>query len=186
MGQFLAIGIATEFTVSKEKAEKGKITLEDVLQKMRQSIHFTPEIYDFAEENGHWKWTLKKQVWETGLLDFLKEIYPLLYADKSSADYEDVLKKLAEKPPASWLKVAEDKSFESFQLDEYGESERLYFNEKPFQPKITVGFDSVALAMEGKISMETYGALFNFFVCCVQKSFPAFQLSKAIRVYITG
>lgn len=185
MEQFLAIGIATQFTVSKEKAEKGKIALEDVLQKMQEIIHFAPEIYDFAEESGHWKWTLKKQVLETELLDFLSEIYPLLYADKSYTGYEDVLKKLAGKPPASWLNVAEDKSFESFKMDRYGENECLSFDEKRFQPKFSLAFDCITLCREGKISMETYGLLFSFFVRSVQKSFPIFQLSKSIRVYIT-
>lgn len=186
MGQFLAMGIATQLAVSKEKAEKEKITLEEVLQKMQQTLHFTPDIYNFSEEKGYWIWELKKEIWEGELLNFLKVIYPLLYVNKQHTDYEVVLEKLSETPASSWFELAEDKSFTSFQLDEYGENERLYFNEKPFRPKTTVGFDSVALAMEGKIAMEEYGKFFNFFALCFQKAFPTFQLSKAIRVYITG
>ena len=186
MGQFLAMGIATQLAVSKEKAEKEKITLEEVLQKMQQTLHFTADIYDFSEEKGYWTWTLKKKIWEGELFNFLKAIYPLLYVDKQHTDYEEVLGKLSETPASSWLELAEGKSFTSFQLDEYGENERLYFNEKPFRPKITVNFDSVALAMEGKIVMEQYGGLFNFFRLCFQKAFPEFQMSKALRVYITG
>ena len=102
MGQFLAMGIATQLAVSKEKAEKEKITLEEVLQKMQQTLHFTADIYDFSEEKGYWTWTLKKKIWE------------------------------------------------------------------------------------GKIVMEEYGGLFNFFRLCFQKAFPEFQMSKALRVYITG
>lgn len=186
MGQFLALGIATRFSVSKEEAEKGKLALTDVLPKMQQTIHFAPDIYDFSEEKGYWTWTLKKTVWEGELLIFLKEIYPLLYVNKSYADFDDVLQKLAETPASSWRELAAGRSFESFQLDEYGESTRLYFEEKPFRPTLSVGFDGVILAIEGKIAMETWGKLFNFFALSFQKAFPAFQLSKAVRVYITG
>jgi hypothetical protein len=186
MGQFLALGIATRFYISKEKVEKEGLTLEDVLDKMQQNLHFAPDICDFSEEKGYWNWRLKKQIWEAELLDFLKEIYPLAYTDRSYADFEEVLKKLAETPSSSWLELANDKRFESFQFDRYGESERLYFNEKPFRPTVTVGFESVILAMEGKIIMETWGMLFNFFALGFQRAFPTYQLSKAIRMYITG
>ena len=186
MGQYLAIGIATQLSISKEETAKAKIGIEEVKQKMQQTLHFSADIYDFSEEKGYWSWTLKKAIWEAELFAFLKTIYPLLYLDKGYADYEEVLKKLAESEPSLWLEIAEGKSFSSFQIDKYGENERLYFNEKPFQPKISVSTESVALAMEGKIMMEVYGGLFNFFQLCIQKTFPDFKMSKAIRVYITG
>lgn len=186
MGQFLAVGISTKLIVSKEKAEKGDLSLDEVLQKMKQSIHFHPSIYDFSDEDGYWRWNLKKQIWEEELLGFLNEFYPLLNINKSYTDFEDVLKKLAEIPTSDWLELAENKSFSSFQFDEYGENEWLYFEEKPFRPKISIGFDSVLLELEGKIIIESWGKLFNLFAFSIQKAFPTFQLSKAIRVYITG
>lgn len=186
MGQYLAIGIATQLTVSKEKAEKAKITLEEVLQKMQQTFHFSPDIYDFSEERGYWEWTLKKQIWEKELPGFLAAIYPMLYGNKQGRDFENVLKRLHEKPASGWMELAEFNSFTAFQLDKYGEDKYLYFEEKPFLPTLPVGFVAVALAMEGKIIMETYGTLFNFFARCIQETFPIFQLSKSVRVYITG
>jgi hypothetical protein len=186
MGQYLALGITTKLTVSKEEAAEVKISLDEVLQKMQQTLHFSSDIYDFSEEKGYWSWTLKKAIWEDELLNFLKTIYPLLYLDKGYEDYEEVLEKLSQYEASSWLEIAEGKSFSSFQIDHYGEDERLYFNDKPFRPKIKVSLESVALAMEGKIMMEVYGGFFNFFKLCIQKAFPDYQISKAIRVYITG
>lgn len=186
MGQYLAIGITTRLTISKEEATKAKISFEEALQKMQQTLNFSADIYDFSEEKTYWLWSLKKEIWECELLHFLKTIYPLLYINKAYTVYEEVLKALSETAAQNWLKLAEDKSFSSFQIDEYGESERLYFDEKPFQPKISVNSKSVILAMEGKIMMEVYGNFFKFFMLCVQKAFPNFQISKAIRVYITG
>lgn len=186
MGQFLAVGITTNLSISKEKAEKEKITLDEAIQNLNQNKHFLPEIYDFTDEKGLWKWSLKQEIIEAELLDFLKALYPLLYISKKYTDYDEVLEKLSQTNASSWIELANAKSFESFQIDEYGESERLYFDEKPFQPKLTVDFTSIALAMEGKIMMEVYGGLFNFFKISLQKAFPEFQLSKALRVYISG
>lgn len=186
MGQYLAIGITTRVSVSKESADKAKITFEEVLQKMQQKLHFSADIYDFSEQNGSWLWELKKEVWEAELSDFLKTIYPMLYTEKKYANYDEVLDKIYQTQSSTWLDIAKDKSFVAFQIDKYGESDYLYFDEKPFSPKVVVNYTSVALAMEGKIIMETYGGFFNFFILCFQKAFPNFQLSKAIRVYITG
>lgn len=186
MGQYLAIGITTSLSISKEEATKAKISLEEALQKMQQTLNFSAEIYDFSEEKTFWLWSLKKEIWESELLNFLKTIYPQLYNNKAYTDYEEVLQTLSEKDAPKWLELAEDKSFSSFQIDDYGENDRLYFYEKPFQPKISVNSKSVMLAMEGKIMMEVYGGFFKFFMLCVQKAFPNFQMSKAIRVYITG
>lgn len=186
MGQYLAIGITTRLSISKDEATKAKISFEEVLQKMQHTLYFAPDIYDFSEEKGYWLWILKKAIWEAELFNFLKTIYPMLHTEKGYSDYEKALVKLSETNPSTWLELANDKSFSSFQIDKYGENERLYFNEKPFIPKITVSLESVALAMEGKIMMETYGGFFNFFKICIQKAFPNSQISKAIRVYITG
>ncbi len=186
MGQYLAIGISTKLTVSTAAAVKVKISIEDVLQKMQQTLHFSADIYDFSEEKGYWTWTLKKDIWEGELLHFLQTIYPLLYLNKEYTDYDEVLDKISQSQASSWLELAKNKEFTAFQIDKYGEDEYLYFEEKPFQPKLTVGLESVALAMEGKIMMETYGRFFTFFNLCFQKAFPDFQMSKAIRAYITG
>jgi hypothetical protein len=186
MGQYLAMGIATSVAISKEKAEKEKLTLEEVIQKMQNTLYFAPEIYDFTEEKTYWVWTLKKQIWEKELLSFLKVLYPLFYTGRNSGDYVEVIEKLGKEPPATWLLLAGDKPFEAFQLDEYGEYGQLYFDDKPFKPNLKVSYECIALATEGKIAMETYGQFFSFFMLCFQKAFPKFQLSKAIRVYITG
>lgn len=187
MGQYLAMGIMTQVATSKEKARKDNIQLDTALQKMQQTFHFTPELYDFTDDANYWVWQLKHDIWEGELLPFLKEVYPILfYMQHSSTDYEGVLKKLSSEPATSWLDIAKDKRFEAFQFDEYGEDEYLYFKELNFQPTLKVSIESVALAMEGKIVMEAHGQLFHFFQHCFQKTFTSFQLSKAIRFYITG
>ena len=39
---------------------------------------------------------------------------------------------------------------------------------------------------DGKIRMECYGGLFEFFTSLVQEKFNKYSLSKALRVTITG
>lgn len=186
MGQYLAIGITTSVSASKERAIQYKLTLEEVVQKMQAALLFAPELYDFKETEDTWTWQLKPDFWEGELLPFLKDFYAVVYAQNPYSDYLDALATLEKTAPEKWMELAVDASFVSFQYDRYGMGERLRFEDKDFQPTIGVGYDSVMLAMEGKIIMESWGTLFRLFAESIHHRFAKYQLAKTIRVYITG
>jgi hypothetical protein len=178
MGQYLAIGITTEISTDKAVALKQKISAEEIIKRPP----LIETLYDFEESDNYWSWGIKPAIFEAELLPFLETLYPDLYGIGSS-DWEDVLKKLKETPPNEWLKFIQNDGFEAFQLDSYGESDYLAF---PKKGTVALNYETIILALEGKISMECHGQLFGFFETALQNQYKAFELSKTLRVYITG
>lgn len=184
MGQYLAIGIATNISIQKDRKSEN-LTLEDITEKMTSEWNFGASMYDFVENEKSWNLKLKETLFDEEFLSFLKAFYAQIYINRSSDD-EDVIKQLSNSPAAEWLAIASNKSFEAFQKDDYCESDYLYFNDKPFRPSITINFQTIMLAMAGKIMIESSGGLFQFFEKMIQQNFSNFKVSKAIKVYITG
>ena len=182
MGQYLAIGITTKLIIDKSKLEKAKLSIDEAKEALTKKYHFVQDLYNFDEDNENYVFTLKDELVHTQLLPLLRELYPLLYQDET--DYSDVLKKLTDKDPSTWLQWAENKPEHAFQMDGYGE--RDYIKGKSFSRSVPIYHYSLMLSMEGKIIMETYGRHFTFFKYTMMKSFPEFNLAGAFRVYITG
>jgi hypothetical protein len=184
MGQYLAIGLVVECKTSKNDLLKYKITMDDLTAKMKNKLHFCPEIYDFSETDDDYIFKLKSNILESQLLPLLEKFYPLVYLD-SNINYEDTLEMLRISDPSTWLELASEKSREEFQLDKYAHCDYLYFD-KAFKPTAKIYYKVIMLSMEGKILMEVFGRQFSFFKYCIQESFFEFSLAKALRVYITG
>ena len=182
MGQYLALGIATNCAISKEALEKHSISKQELITTMEQEGYFVPSIFNFVETPQVYALELKPEVLHAQLLPFLEKLYPILYAEEV-AEYQEVLELLRTTSPDDWHEIA---TFECFQIDAYGESEYLHFD-KPNRSRIRLSFNQIfMLSLEGKISMECYGRQFAFFKYCIQQAFADFSLAKAIRVYITG
>ena len=52
--------------------------------------------------------------------------------------------------------------------------------------KIRVCSDNAILSIDGKIAMECYGSLFDFFGRCIAAQLQEFALSRALTVWIDG
>ncbi len=184
MGQVLGIGIVTKCGTSKKDLQKYNITKDELIAEMIIKKHFEPTIYDFSETDEYYFFKLQSNVIENQLLPFLEKFYPLVYLGRNK-DFEDTIEMLKKSESSTWLKLSDEKSFEEFQLDEYGEPEYLYFD-KPFKPYAKIFSTAIMLSHEGKISMEIFGRQFNFFKYCIQQTFSEFSIAKALRVYISG
>lgn len=184
MGQYLAIGIKTNISIPKDRNSK-ELSIEEIIDKMTSEWGFDASIYDFEETEKSWNWKLKISLFDEDFLSFLKAFYQQIYANQSS-DNDNVIKKLSNSPVTEWLVIASAKSFEAFQKDNSCESSYLYFDDKPFRPYITINFQTIMLAMAGKIMIESSGGLFEFFEKMILQNFINFKISKAVKVYITG
>jgi hypothetical protein len=181
MGQYLAVGMVTKITTDKTAALKYKISAEDISAVKGATM----AIYDFQDKKDSWQWALKPSIFEAELLPFLETLYPDLYGDGGS-DCAEVLAQLRELPSTQWITFLENEGFEAFQFDGYGESDYLSFPDKGYSAKIRLNYETIILALEGKISMESYGQLFGFFQDAIWNQYKAFELSKTLRIYITG
>lgn len=181
MGQFLAIGLSVKISIKKSEMKKADFDYNKLVKTMKTSLYFQSEIYKKNEDENFIVFTLKEEIVQTQLLDFLKSFYPHLYKDPDS--YSGVLESLTSLPPSQWMEWSRKKPGAAFQYDEYGMSDYLFGN---FGHSIWINYKSIILSHEGKILMESCGSQFHFFKYAMIQTFKEFSLSGALRVYITG
>lgn len=183
MGQYLVSGIVTESVISKEKLTKYKISTEDLIKEMKYQLLFENDLYNLEENDEYIIFKLKNDIIERELLNFLEVYYPIYYYKNNV--YKEALEKIKKTNSQDWIKLAENKSMEAFQIDSYGEEDYLSFD-IDFRPTITVSHTTIMLTIEGKIFMEEYGSHFRLAKYCIKQAFKEFKISGAIRVYISG
>jgi hypothetical protein len=184
MGQYLTVAMATKITTDKSTALHYKLKPKDIVKRLGDEI----AAFEFKDTDDMWAWTLKSSVVEAELVAFLEEIYAHLY-EEGESDYEDVLARLRELPSKKWLNMVEgdDKEgYEAFQSNSYGETYILSLPKISDSAEIRLNEESIMLALEGKISMESYGQLFSFFQTAIQHQFQDFKLGSTLRIFITG
>jgi len=121
MGQYLAIGIVTSFTIAKKQV--GSLSLKRLSNILKKDLYYNPQIFDVAEYDDYYAFTLKPDVFATQLIGLLEAIYPRIYTDKSY--YTTVLDKLRNSEPSDWIIMAGYKCAEAFQEDSYAMEEHF-------------------------------------------------------------
>ena len=185
MGQYLSIGIVTEFSISKEQMHKGKVEQTDVLHQLENTLYFSTAIFDKKERDDALIFTLKREVFDSELLPFLEKFYKTMYQGKDYEHAGTAIEKLKKTSPSEWVAIAASKSLYYFQKDEYANKDTIRFD-IAFLPRVDVHYDCILLSSEGKILMEEYGRQFHFLKFCMQEAFKEFALAGALRVYLSG
>lgn len=184
MGQYLATGLVTQMSVSKQQMEKGKISKEEVREILEKKLHYDMRIFDEKEEEEAFIWSINENELGKELIPFLKKMLAELTGN--SIEVDELIEKLEKSTPDKYIEIADEDSMYNYRIDSYGEDEYLSFQNKDFRPRLNISFETIMFHSEGKISMESYGGQFNFFKYCITQAYKEFKLSSAIRIYITG
>ncbi len=186
MGQYLAIGIATNYKASKKEVEA--VSIEKIVEKMTAEIGFDVTLYELEETESSWRWNLKSDKIQSEFVPFLEHFYSVLGKFARLDDADEVIQKLKSEQPKSLQVFLEEDSFYNFQESYSDESYNFYFEKEdsPMKNKVRVSSDVIGLVMTGKIMMEATGGFFEFFEAMIHQNFNKFDFAKTIRVYITG
>ena len=179
MGQFLSIGILTNVTI--HESDIPHLLPDTVIDALgREGID--PQIYSGRSEDDRWQGDLRPEIVKSELLDFLKSIYPIINQFCRVSDESEVIDCFSSNHPDKWPDLLNEVSYYTFQIDRYG----MPFYIETQSRKVKVSFTSATLKVAGKIMMESDDGMFNLFGALLQERLAQFQLSKAIRVFITG
>jgi hypothetical protein len=186
MGQFLHIGLVYQIAFDKKEFDKTKLTLPEVTAKIDSTFLVNSNLYEMEiDTDGDYIFTLKKNVMEAHFLAFLEVFYTEFYGN-DTLYYESILAKLQDKTAEDWIKMAERKYEEAYQMsDRFDTIHYLYFDDKPFCPELELHFRAITLAMAGKILMEAYYKMFGFFTKNLQTTFAQNPLSQTLKIYIS-
>ena len=182
MGQYLAIGLRLKATVRKEKQLDGK-SVEEILGKVEDKYNLS-EIYERREEETYYEYSIKKEVLDKELVPLIEKFYALRYTKDERTDAADVIEALNALPDtSSRLEMLNDRRFQTYQAGD----DMDYFYLDVFSPmEIRVCSYNAILSIDGKIAMEYYGRVFDFFCRCIAAQLQEFALSRALTVWIDG
>ena len=140
----------------------------------------THGIYDIEEDDEEIRLVLKPDVAQKEWISFLRSFYKLRYGNE---DFEGVIDDLSKQNSLqSWLDIASRKEYESYQAD------RLYsfpISDEKQDNRSHLVIDYVILSLTGKIIMECYAKLFEFFTRLIRERLPEFRLADGLIIDIT-
>ncbi|MEM0993459.1 MAG: hypothetical protein AAF847_19660 [Bacteroidota bacterium] len=179
MGQFLSIGLWNKIWITQKE------TKEQALNQLQNKLlphGIDLSLYDTTTDGNTWEAHIKPVVLENELLPFLHAAYALLSQYSMLFDHEEILEALAESEPAVWHSMIHKANFYNFQEDRSGQAYYLMMDEERFR----ISFHAISLKMAGKIVLESGEGLLDLFTDLLRLQLKAFELSKALRVYVTG
>ena len=181
MGKYLGMGIVTEVLVDKDEAVKALYTEDAALRFLNERYNPTG-LYDFTfnERSGNYAFTLKREIMRREWIPALKTFYSIRYPDwKDETNVISELERLND--PDQWL----GKDMIYGHQNYYHTMFYYDFTRHDFGRHIMAHVDTVSLSIDGKIIMECYAGVMDFFTRLVREKLSAFQLRDAFKVYLT-
>ena len=185
MGQFLTIGLVTSYIISKQRANQQASATTEAVKDVMQKHYNQSGIYNL-EENEHCVYLeLKPEVAEAEMIDFLNDFYALRYPDEKRRNIMADMKVIGSMTTLDeWMKLAEKKEYQAFQFDDYVN----YYTPFPggWRDELDTSVEQIILSLDGKILMECYGNLFDFFTNLIKERLSKYKLADSLLVYISG
>ena len=188
MGQYLTIGLVTGIAISKGRAKaEAKATPEEV-RDVLQKTYNQNDIYLLGEDEDAVWLTLRPEVAEAEMPDFLTDFYHLHYSNESRSQ-EYVKKALdmvrSKSTLTEWLDLAKNGHLYYFKEDSYVWV-TTPFSRGVWDYRLTTRATQIMLSMDGKILMECYGGLFDVFTRLFRERLSKYRLAGGLLVAISG
>lgn len=182
MGQYLVIGIVTKISASV-KYQRFRMKTEDLRSSLEKQFNKSG-IYDVSEEGDYVVLKLKPEVAEPDWEMMIRDFYEICYQDDKHRclDFEKAkgLSTLEE-----WLELADRKEHQGYQtVDQYCYGYRDEIN--GWNQYIETSQWLVGLSLDGKIVMECYDGILDFFTRLIREKLSKYRLSESLSVQICG
>lgn len=184
MGQYLTIGIVTEFSVSKERARREVSATDEEIRDTLQKCHNQSGIYLLNEDEGRVWLSLNPEVAKLEWVDFIQAFYELRYPEQQRLRMVDMHEVSKRNTLEEWLELANEKQYQGFQLDDYANCSTPFL--KGWKKSLDTNVEQIILSIDGKIIMECYYDLFSFMTRILRERLSAFQLSNSLLISISG
>ena len=185
MGEFLAIGLRLRAAIKKKDIEKQSVdkSADDVLKLLEERYNLT-ELYNRKEDGEYYVYHLKNEILDKELVPFTEKFYALRYPKGAQMDEAYALDDIKSLPDTSArLALLERKRYQAYQV---GDDVDYFYPDDWRSNEISIYSHNAVLSIDGKIIMECYGHVFDFFRRCIAAQMSEFELAKALTVWIDG
>jgi|APEBP8051072661_1049379.scaffolds.fasta_scaffold02818_3 hypothetical protein len=178
MGTYLVTGIVQNVYIRKKDIPKNLLK-EDLEKSLSNDINL--EHYLFQEDDNQVSWKIKPQMLEGNFIEFIENQYNLY---DSEHDWQKVLTAIRNANDGQKrLELAADKEFSNFQLIEHiFDFVRISDN---FRTAVDLNYHLISLFMDGKIMMECYKNILNYFVKNIRILNREYPIAECLKVMIT-
>lgn len=183
MGQYLVIGIATSIYINKERAKRQASATPEKIEKALQEQYNQSGIYQVVDYDDCVCLELDPAIAEAEWVDFLEDFYKLRYVhdEPPHIDMDEIRKRTSLE---EWIDFAEKKPYEAYQMDRYGWVSTDYPG--GWTNSLDTSADIIILSIDGKILMECYQSLFDFFTRLIRDKLSKYRLAESLMVCISG
>lgn len=182
---YLTIGILTKIAINKERARRQASAEPEGVKNALMEHYNQSGIYDMEEDDDYVTLVLKPEIAEPELVDFLQDFYEMRYPEESVRNIYTKMEELkALNTWDEWMEYAREKQCQAFQMDEYIHLSTPYPG--GWTRSLDTSAEQVILSLDGKIIMECYGELFEFFTTLIKDKLAKYKLADSIVVAISG
>ncbi len=184
MGQYLTIGIATTISISKDRAKRQASATPEKIREALESCYNKTGLYTVEENEYSVYFKLRPDVAEPELLDMLRDFYAMRYAGNEERTTELMDELRSHTKWEEWMKIANDKRHYCFQQDVYVVTSTPY--KGGWSNTLDTNVEQIILSIDGKIWMECWGDLFDFFARLIKEKLSKYRLAESLMVEISG
>ncbi|MBP9692729.1 MAG: hypothetical protein KBD90_05315 [Alphaproteobacteria bacterium] len=181
MGAYLATGIVQKMVI-RTKDIGTKVTMEAVKAALQKKVHL--DHYAYSENDSTIYWTLKPHMLEGNLPEFLEAQFNLYEGQKKSLQ-EDLEKVKQAQTGEDRLTLAKNK-LPHFQIIKPIYEYTKVKQEDGFEAHVPLVYALLAFFMDGKIVMECYGNILNYFTENLRLQNQQYPISNCLQVMITS
>ena len=185
MGQYLTIGLVTKVSINKERARRKASATPEEVKDALQKAYNQGGIYALGENEDEVYLELKPEVANPEMTDFLEEFYQLRYGENDEGSKKAMDEIRTRQTLSEWLELANGHKLERFRSDSYVWVSTPFCREV-WNYSLETRATQIMLSMDGKILMECFGPLFDFFTRMIRERLSKYQLANGLLVSISG
>ena len=183
MGMYLFTGIVQHIFVNRETTLKSGLTLDNLTAELRQSVNIA--YFDFSEDQEYYYWHLKPTVLEGNLAEFLEMQYRM-YEGEIDQEEQTVLERVRlAKNGDEIITLASSKELTQFKLVTNITDCLRIKRDNGFDAHAKVRYHLMAFFMDGKIIMECYDNILNYFEKNIRLQKMQYPIAECVRVMIS-
>lgn len=182
MGAYLVTGIVKNIGIRKKEVA-GQVTVEAIKAALQEKVSLNH--YDYREDQNAMYWEIKSNMLEGNFLEFY-EAQCNIY-DKSGKTWQEGFNQITNaKTGKARLTLAESKNLGHFKLIENIYDRLKIEQENGFTTNVNITYDLIAFFVDGKIMMECYNNILNYFTKVIRLQNTQYQASQCLAVMITS
>lgn len=179
MATYINVGICTDVIVHEAALARAHITQDDAIQKLT-SEYLDLSMFDAHEDADELRWTLPRELVETGLVTFLRAQYALL-GRHAPRDADAALSKIA--GAGSYediVALATAQPTPELQMGTLGDTLSI----GPTRARLPVHSNVLIYLIEGKAIMEEYRQIFTYMEALIHGQSGRFPIAAAVKVFL--